>query len=316
MRREILAVALLTWGGGAVAHAGDAASLLTQGKLDADMGDGSAAAVAFEAVAEDSDRARRVALGSPDPPRPRPSGRGRRERGRRGFPARSGGTTVRTRKPWLFSSRPSAGSYQAPERWNAIWQKVVVKVDAAKTDPPTMRVEWPGVPGWASEIHRPEGRPRLQGRRPQRHTPPLRRCHGAERRGVTPAFRVRPTFASRTSPGTTPSIASWPRTASRPVSWAPSSRSAGPSNWRLHADSKGSRSTWISKASIFKRRFATSPNAAGGSSPPSPLSPERSLSSSQGVPWDQAFDLVARLNGLAWKQEGTRIRVGLPHDLK
>jgi type II secretory pathway component HofQ len=28
-----------------------------------------------------------------------------------------------------------------------------------------------------------------------------------------------------------------------------------------------------------------------------------------GVPWDQAFDLIARLNGLAWKDDGKTIRV-------
>jgi type II secretory pathway component HofQ len=35
-----------------------------------------------------------------------------------------------------------------------------------------------------------------------------------------------------------------------------------------------------------------------------------------GVPWDQAFDLVARLNGLVWKDDGSSIRVGLRGDLR
>jgi type II secretory pathway component HofQ len=34
------------------------------------------------------------------------------------------------------------------------------------------------------------------------------------------------------------------------------------------------------------------------------------------VPWDQALDLIARVNGLAWKQKGAQIRVGRAVDLR
>lgn len=36
----------------------------------------------------------------------------------------------------------------------------------------------------------------------------------------------------------------------------------------------------------------------------------------QRVPWDQAFDVIARLNGLAWKAEGRTIRVGSPSQVR
>jgi len=35
-----------------------------------------------------------------------------------------------------------------------------------------------------------------------------------------------------------------------------------------------------------------------------------------GVPWDQAFDLLARVNGLRWKRQGDVLTVGLPQDLQ
>jgi len=34
-----------------------------------------------------------------------------------------------------------------------------------------------------------------------------------------------------------------------------------------------------------------------------------------GVHWDQAFDIVARVNGLRWKRTGDSIFVGLPESV-
>jgi type IV pilus assembly protein PilQ len=36
----------------------------------------------------------------------------------------------------------------------------------------------------------------------------------------------------------------------------------------------------------------------------------------QGVPWDQAFDVIARVNGLGWRDDGKTLRVARAADLR
>jgi hypothetical protein len=313
MRREILTVVLLTCGEAAIARAGDSAALLTQGKLDADMGNSSAAAIAFEAVAEDSTA---------------PSGLRWEALIRLGLVRRDMGDARAAAEAFQRVWRDyrqeqeavaqliqaTGGAIPAPERWNAIWQKVVVKIDATKTDHPIMRVQWPGAPA---------GLRRYTG---QNITLDLNDGN------LQDIFRL---FADITGlnvvvyPGTQGHVT----LRFKDVPWDDAlDRMLAPNG--LAASLVGPVLEIGRPEDIEPpRRFDGKPidvdfkdvdlqeglrdiAERGGRelAAESPLTGRVTINL-QGVPWDQAFDLVARLNGLAWKRDGTRMRVGRPKDL-
>jgi len=314
MRREILAVALLTWGGGAFAHAGDAASLLTQGKLDTDMGDRSAAAIAFEAVAEDSTA---------------PSALRWEALIRLGLVRRDAGdakgAAAAFQRVWRDYRRDKeavallvqavGGAIPGPERWGAIWQKVVVKVDAARSDHPTMRVEWPGVP---AGLRRYTGQKITLDFKDGELNDIFRAFADISGLNVVvyPGIQGQITLRFKDVPwdegldrilapnGLAASLVGPVLEIGRPEQLVPQRRFVGKP---IDVDFK----------SVDLREALRHIAERGGRelTAESPLTGEVTFKL-QGVPWDQAFDLVTRLNGLAWRQEGTRIRVGLPQDLK
>jgi type II secretory pathway component HofQ len=209
----------------------------------------------------------------------------------------------------------AGGAVPGPERWDAIWQKVVVRIDAAKTDHPVMRVEWPGVPAG------------------------LRRYSGQnisldfKDGDLQDIFRL---FADISGlnvvvyPGTRGAVTlkfkdvPWDEALDRIL--APNGLAAslvGPVLEIARPEQLGSIRRFDGTPMDLDFKDVDLQGALrqiaerGGRE----LAVESSLAGEvtlklSGVPWDQAFDLVVRLNGLAWKQEGTRIRVGRPQDLK
>jgi hypothetical protein len=313
MRRELLSVVLLTWGGALVARAGNPAALLTQGKLDADIGNGSAAAAAFEAVAEDPAA---------------PSALRWEALIRLGLVQRDAGDATGAaeafQRVWrdyrqdkeavALLVQAVGGVVPAPERWDAVWQKVVFKVDAAKTDHPTMRIEWPGVPaglrrysGDNIELHFEDGDLQDIFR--------LLADVSGLNVVVYPGIQGRANLRFKDVPwdealdrilapnGLAASLIGPVLEIGRPEDLPPHRRFVGKP---IDVDFKDVE---LQEALRDIAKRGGRELGAG-----SPLTGEVTIKL-QGVPWDQAFDLVARLNGLAWRQDGTRLRVGRPKDL-
>jgi hypothetical protein len=313
MRREILTVVLLIWGGAAVARAGDPAALLTQGKLDADMGDGSAAAIAFEAVAEDStapSALRWEALIR--------LGLVRRDMGDAKAAAEAFHRVFRDyrqdKEAVALLVQAVGGVLPGPERWDAVWQKVVVRVDAAKTDHPMMRVEWPGVP---AGLRRYTGQNITLDFKDGDLQDIFRLFADISGLNVVvyPGTRGYATLRFKDVPwddaldrilapnGLAASLVGPVLEIGRPEDLGPPRRFDGEP---IDVDFKevDLQEALRHIAERGGRELATE----------SPLTGKVTFKL-QGVPWDQAFDLVARLNGLAWKRDGTRMRVGRPKDL-
>jgi len=202
-----------------------------------------------------------------------------------------------------------------PERWHAIWQKVVVKVDAAKTDHPMMRIEWPGVP---AGLRRYTGQNITLDFKEGDLQDVLRLFADISGLNVVvyPGIQGQANGRFKQVPwdealdrilapnGLAASLVGPVLEIARPEQLAPPRRFEGKP---IDVDFK----------SVDLREALRHIAERGGRE----LTAESSLTGEvtfklQGVPWDQAFDLVARLNGLEWRQEGTRIRVGLPQDLK
>jgi hypothetical protein len=148
MKREILALAVvLSVGGWPVGGrcAEDAASLLAKGKLAFDSGDQQAAGKTFEAVADDA--AAPAALRAEALVR---LGLARKAQGDAGGAAdafervwnefRHEKEAVQLLVQAVYAALPGAA------RWDAIWQEVVVEFDRSDPGNPVVRVEWPGVP--------------------------------------------------------------------------------------------------------------------------------------------------------------------------
>ena len=306
MRAAVLTMAVLAGAGPAWGE--DPSSLLTQGKLDADLGNREAAAKAFAAVADadDAPAALRwealVRLGLV-----------RRDAGD------ADGAVKAYERVWAeygkdkealrFLVQAIAGAVPGGDRWEAIWQKVAVKRDGAEADHPILRVAWPGVPS------------RSRTYTGQRITLELREGP------LNDVFRL---FADVTQLNVVvhPGIRGTITIQAKDRPWdevldlilaphglvashvgnvleiGPAARVGSSPRFKGEATDVDFKDLDLHEAF---RRLAE----RGGR--------EVSIDSSvagrvtivlKGVPWDQAFDLLARVNGLAWKQDGTSIRVG------
>ncbi len=316
MRREILALLLLACGWPSVpASAGDAAALLTQGKLDVDIGKPEAAAEAFQAVAADTT--------APAPLRAEALvrlGLVRRDLG----DARGAAETFE--RAWTAYGREKnalrllvqavSGVLPGEERWNEIWQQVVVSVDRADPERPIARVEWPGVP---IERRTYAGRPTATLDLREASLFDLLRMFADVTRlniVVHPGPGGKVTVNVRDMPWDQVldrALATVGLAANRVgnvVEIGPPTRLGTGSRFDgrpIDVDFEG-----VDLLECLRRIAANGGRMVSG--PPQP-SGKTTLKLTQ-VPWDQAFDLVVRLHGLAWKREGATIRVDLRANLQ
>jgi hypothetical protein len=317
MKREILAVAVALWVCGgpiSVARADDAASLLAQGKLDADMGDRQAAAKALMAVADDA--AAPAALRWEALVR---LGLVRRDAGD------AKGATQAFERVWNEYGREKEalrllvqavyGALPGEERWDAIWQQVVVEFDRSDAKKPIVRVEWPGV---SSQARTYTGTATSFDFTESDLLDVFRQFADISGLNVVvhPGIHGKATIKTPDMP--------WDEALDRVL--APNGYAANrvgnlveiglPARLgtRRHFEGKPIDVAFKDVDLIESLRRVA---ANGG----------RTVSVQAGVrgktfiwlkqvPWDQAFDILVRLNGLAWKQDGAKLRVGLPTELK
>jgi hypothetical protein len=334
-RVKWMAVAVILAAVASTVGAGDAASLMTQGKLDADMGRRADAAKAFEAVAGDETT---------------PAGVRAEALVRLGLVRRDAGDEKGAYRAFArvwegYREDPETvallvqalgGALPGTERWSQIWRSVVVEIHPEQG---IARIEWP-------EVAAPAGPSHAAGPGP---------IHGAASPSGSPAG-----FRSSTSPSaphdtmnldfkdgdlqdvfrlfadfTGLNVVVHPGTQGRvtfrckDMPWeealgrilAPNGLAYAmngpvleigapdalphPREFRGKADDFDFKGVALEDAlrqvaDRGGRRLTAIPGLAGNVT-----------LKLDGVPWDQAFDLVARVNGLDWKDDGKTIRVGL-----
>jgi hypothetical protein len=313
MRRQILVVALLTLGGALRAGASDPAALLTQGKLDADMGDRSAAAIAFEAVAEDStapSSLRWEALVR--------LGLVRRDAGEAKAAAEAFervSKDYRQNKEALFRLvQAVGGAIPGSERWDAIWQNVILKVDNRETNHPVARIEWPGVPPGPRTY---TGRAVTLDFKDTDLNDVFRAFADITQLNVVvyPGVRGKATFQAKDLPwddaldrilgpnGLAATLAGPVLEIARPQDMAYTHHFEG-APIDVDFQELDLREALRRLAERGGRELAADSSLFG-----------RVTITLRGVPWDQAFAIVARVNGLEWRQDGTKIRAGRAKDL-
>ena len=306
MKRTILILTLLSLGGAVGARAGDPESLMTQGKLDVDMGDQAAAAAAFEGVIAD--------------PTASPSLRGealirlgvlRRDAGNRKGAAEAFEMAWREYCPGhkevvALLAQAQGWALPSQERWDAIWKQVKFVRNAGEGE--LLFVEWPGVP---PRPVRPQGElvnldftdgnlqdifrlfadisglnvvvhPGIQGFATVKfHQTPY----------VDALDRIlAPNGFAATYAGNILEIAE-PRYLP-----APRRFEGAAANFDFHDVDLIDALRQVAQRGA--RDISAGPQISG----------KLTLKLVQ-VPWDQAFDLIARLNGLKWQQAGTELRV-------
>ncbi len=328
------------------AFAKDPASLMTQGKLDVDMGHEVEAGKAFEAVANDPGA----------PPSLRAEALVRLGLVRRGAGDDRGATEAFARvwKDYRQDKEALAeliqalgGALPGPERWEKIWQKVVLVFDPGQA---STRIDWPGVPARVRRrptqplpfrrggivVARKGAGAGVTGFEEENQGPPAAsRRNGSQAMALDfkdgdlqDLFRL---FADFTGlnvvvhPGVQGEITfkckdmRWDEALDRIL--APNGLAfalAGPVLEIAPPRELPTPRAFHGKPIDFDfkgvdLREALRQAAAKGARD---LTPGPGLAGSVnfklvGVPWDQAFDLVARLNGLAWEDDGRTIRVGL-----
>lgn len=305
VRAAFLSMAVLMGAGPASAE--DPSSLLTQGKLEADLGNYAAAAKALSAVADDPTA---------------PAALRWEALVRLGLVRRDAGDVKGAVKAyeqvWVQYGKDKealrllvqavAGAVPGGERWDAIWQKVMLKVEGAQTDHPVLRVEWPGVPvgprnhtGQAISLDLKEA--------PLNDIFRLVADVSQLNVVVHPGIRGTITLQVRDRP--------WDEVLDRVLGPHGLAASLVGPILEIGPPARIGRLTFQGEATdvefkdldlrealqnVARRggREVSFASAVGG----------RVTILLKGVPWDQAFDLIVRLNGLAWKKEGTSLRVG------
>jgi len=351
MKQAILALALSLLVA-PVARAADAAALLTQGKLAADTGDRAAAAAAFEAVAGDPgapaslrwDALVRLGLVRRD---------GGDEKGAAVAFARVLQDYRQNKDAMAQLILALGGVIPGAERWEAIWQKVVVVIDPTQASLSSVRIEWPGVPA------RRRGpvtlaRPRRAGtegsvvvRRASPEIPGWQEDKGAAATGARPSTGPAPIslhfqdgdlsdifrlFADITGLNVVvhPGVGGYATLQFKDLPWddalyrilapnglayvlvGPVLEIAPPAELPPSREFVG-KATEVDFRGVDLREALTRVAKTGGRN----VSVAPGVAGTMnlklwGVPWDQAFDLIARLNGLAWKDDGKTIRVDPP----
>jgi hypothetical protein len=285
--------------------------LMAKGKLAADLGDHSAAAEAFTAVAQApgaSPRLRAEALVRLGSARQAAGDfKGALEAFDRAWQDHG-----RDRESLALLVQAAGGALPGKERWAAIWNRVIVTVDRSDPAKPRMRVIWPDVP------------------------PPAARARAAadmtidfKDANLADVFRL---FADVTGfnvvvlPGVRGTItvsvshAPWPEVLERVLTphglvyridgnvvlIGPPAQMGAPRKYAgqpIGVDYKDQdlREVLESLGRTGQETVVVSPAVEG-----------RVTLKLKAVPWDQVLDVVVRVNGLAWTREGGVIRIAAP----
>jgi Secretin and TonB N terminus short domain len=348
MKRTILILMLMSLGTAARARADDPEALLTQGKLDVDMGDGAAAAAAFEGVIADPAA---------------PSLLRGEALVRLGLVRKSAGDEKGASEAFALAWRDHrqekdvvalllqalGQALPGDERWDAIWRQVVVRIPGTRDDEPPITVEWPGVPlPRVRGVSGPLGRSDDSRPLPQRPS-----ANRVVSRTAVPGFTEGPKdetphhgitldfkngdvqdlarlFADITQLNVVvhPGVQGFVTLKMKDVPWEDAlERILAPNGY---AASRVDNVLEIAEPRYLPsaRRFEGAPvdldfhevelvdalrqvaaHGARSVTADSQVAGHMTLKLWQ-VPWDQAFDLIARLNGLKWEQDGTTLKVG------
>jgi tetratricopeptide (TPR) repeat protein len=284
--------------------------LMARGKLAADLGDHPAAVEAFAAVAQAPGASpalraeARVRLGSAR------LAAGDHKGAVEAFD-RAWRDHGRDREALALLVRAAGGALPGPDRWAAIWNRVIVTVDRSDPARPRMRVIWPDVPPYATgPIARPTD---ITLDFKDGNLNDIFRLF-ADITGlnvvVFPGIRGTITVSMQHVP--------WPEALERVLTpygmvfrvdgnvlWiGPPARLGAPPKYAgqaIDVDFKDEdlRQALASLARSGKETLVVDPVVEG-----------RVTLKLEAVPWDQALDVVVRVNGLAWSREGGAIRVG------
>jgi hypothetical protein len=311
MRRGILALLVVACGWMiAPASAEDAAALLTQGKLDVDLGKPQAAARAFETVAADT--------AAPAPLRAEALvrlGLVRRSLGD------AKGAAQAFERAWTEHGRDKdslrllvqavSGTVPDEERWKSIYKDVAVKVDRTDPERPIVTIEWPGPP---AEFRTYTGQPISLDLKDAQLGDFLRLCADVSKLNIV----VHPGVRGRVT--TNVSEVPWDMVLDQVLQAQGYAAShvgnlveIGPPDRLGTRRQFEGRPIDIDFKSVDLGESLQRIAEHGGrtvSGPPE-ISGKTTLVLKQ-VPWDQAFDVVVRLHRLTWTMEGNTIRVGRP----
>jgi hypothetical protein len=308
MKRTILFLTLLSLGAPAGARAGDPEALLTQGKLDVDMGDGSAAAAAFEGVIADpaassslrGEALVRLGLVRRD---------AKNEKGAMEAFALAWRDHQQEKDVVALLLQTLGQALPSDERWDAIWKQVVVKIPGTRDDEQPITVEWPGV--------------RLPRVRPRGDLIDLHFKDG----NLQDIFRL---FADISGLNVVvhPGVQGVVTLRFHQMPWADAlDRILAPNGYaatlagnileigeprHLPAPRRFEGALMdfdFHDVELVEALRRVAERGARDLSAGPQVSGKLTLKLVQ-VPWDQAFDLIVRLNGLTWQQVGTTLKVG------
>jgi hypothetical protein len=292
---------------GAATSAEEPSATLTRGKLEADLGHHEIAAEAFAAVARDTAASQpqrwealvRLAVARRDAGDARGSAAAFEEAFR---------TYGRDEEALRFLLQAAGAALPGRERWAEVWRKVVVEVDRRTPDRPVVRVTWPAVPfglcpcsGTKIDFHGDDADIQESFRM------------FADVSGmnvvVHPGVQGRVTYHANQVP--------WDEVLERILS--PSgfvARLQGNLVEIGHAQGFGPRRAfsgapisfeYVSKELVETLREVAAHGHATVEVPEGVMG--RVTIKLDAIPWDQAFDVLARVNGLAWTRTGDVIRV-------
>jgi hypothetical protein len=307
MKPTILIVSLLSLVGASRARASDPQALLTQGKLDVDMGDTAAAAIAFEGAIADPDASSSlrgetlVRLGLVR------RGSGDEKAAAEAF-ARAWRDHRQDKQVLALLVQALGEALPGEERWDAIWRQLVVRFDGEPSQGRSIRVEWPGVPlsklhphGAAISLDVKQGSLQKLFRlfadvcqlnvvvQPGVHGTVTFQAHGMPWDEALDRILPANGYAARLV-GPVLEIG---EPAKLP---APRRFDGAPTDIDFNEVELVDALRQVAERG--GRELLAGPEVGG----------KLTLRLVQ-VPWDQAFDLIARLNGLTWQQAGTTLRV-------
>ena len=203
------------------------------------------------------------------------------------------------------------GAIPGKQRWEEVWRQVTLDVDRRDAERPLVRVRWPGVPsglcpctGTAVSLDFKDG----DFQQIFRLFADISGLNVVVQPGTQGSGHL---SRGATGPGTRCSSNCSRRTASSRASRATSSGSADPRKRASDGRSPGSRSASSSSTRDWSRPSRRSPaNGHCERRGATEVAGHVTLKLDD-VPWDQAFDLLATVNGLTWTRTGDVIHMAV-----